>query len=84
MVEANSSVHPSTCQGSHYFCKPETQPGFGEDYPLSIPMLPKEHHLGFGGGLRTRSSSSAETRAGSHLEDRNLMRWFSVPMNDCH
>lgn len=40
--------------------------------------------LGFGGGLRTRSTSSAETMAGSYLRHRSLMRWFTVPTHDCH
>lgn len=58
--------------------------GFGEDYPHPNPFLPDQHQLGFGEGLWTRSTSPAEPIAGFYPEDSNLMRWFTVPMHDCH
>ena len=37
LIEVNASVPPSTCQRSHYHCKPVEQPPFGERPPTLYP-----------------------------------------------
>lgn len=64
--------------------KIQTCEALGKTTPHPNPFLPEGLQLGFGVGLWTRSTSSAQTIAGSNPEDRNLMRWFTVPTHDCH